>query len=135
MRWWRRRVEAPVWCQGCGEQHPVCCMNWDSIGQYRCRQCNPDPGIPHESQTPAQRARSRRYAAAAAGTAKQWRCTECGRRLRRKVWSPMACWATGEHRAEAEALSGVLKGVELCDDCVGSEPFNRGWIASDIVTM
>lgn len=135
MRWFRRRAPEPVWCEGCEQQRPVCCMNWNSIGLYRCRQCNPDPGLPNDSQTPAQRARSLRYAAAASGTAKSWRCTECGRRLKKTVWHPAAYWATAEHRAEAEALSGVLKNVELCTDCAGSDPSARGWISMDIVRM
>ena len=135
MRWFRRRrAQEPVWCQGCGRERPVCCMNWDSVGQYRCRQCNPDPGIPHDSQTASQRARSLRYAAAIAGTAKPWRCTECGRRLRKSVWHPAAYMADDAHRAEAELLAAVLKNAELCVDCVGSDPFARGWIQMDIVS-
>lgn len=132
MRFWRKQ-ELDTWCQGCGTEWPVCAMNWDTIGQYRCRICNPDPGAPHDAQTPAQRVRSQRYAAARAGTAKRYRCTECGRRIRKHGWNFCAPWATGKHRETAEALAPLFTNVELCDDCVGPDPHTHGWMGFDLV--
>jgi hypothetical protein len=96
-------------------------MNWTDTGQYRCRQCNPDPGPPHDAQGPAQHARSLRYAAATAGTAKSYRCTECGRKIRKHVWHPS--WD-----------NPLPSNVELCEHCIGDD---RGdihrWMGFDIV--
>lgn len=105
-------------------------MNWDSIGQYRCRQCNPDPGVPHDGQTPAQRARSMRYVAAAARSGRRWRCTECGRKLRKTLYTYcMPPWL------DDPELRKVLQNVELCADCVGDDRFENGWWGMDIVRM
>lgn len=116
----RRRSNrlASAWCAGCDTQRPVCAMNWDSIGQYRCRSCNPDPGQPHEAQSPIQHARSLRYARA---NGARYRCTECGVKLRKHVWHPS--WD-----------NPLPHGVELCDQCIGDDHDDiRQWLGMDIV--
>jgi DNA-directed RNA polymerase subunit RPC12/RpoP len=96
-------------------------MGWTDTGQYRCRQCNPDPGPPHPAQPPAQHARSQRYAAAKAGTSPRYRCTECGTKLRKHVWHPS--WS-----------NPLPRGVALCDQCIGdnTDDFAQ-WMGMDIV--
>jgi hypothetical protein len=115
------RKPPTTWCAGCDAQRPVCAMNWTDTGQYRCRQCNPDPGPPHDAQAPSQHARSLRYAAAHAGTAKRHRCTECGTKLRRHLF--VAGWASGLK----------FQNVELCNDCIGDNPAFGEWFQMELV--
>lgn len=120
---WRRQPTTSIWCQGCSTEWPTCAMGWTDTGLYRCRRCNPNPGPPHAAQTPAQRQRSERYAKASITSQ---RCTECGRKLRKHSWSP----CSPQPGAET-----VPTEVVLCDDCVGPDPFEHGWMGFDIVRM
>ncbi|MCV7208377.1 hypothetical protein [Mycolicibacterium canariasense] len=97
-------------------------MNWNTLGLYRCRQCNPDPGPPHDSQSPQQRACSLRYAAARRSL--RHRCTECGRKYR-DHYVMSGPWRLPP---EDQALYEILKDVSLCPDCVGDDPFDHGWM-------
>lgn len=114
-----------TWCESCGIEWSVRGMGWTDAGLYRCRRCNPDPGPPHEMQTPVQHARSKRYAAAKDGRARRQRCTECGCKIRKYGFSP-SNWPGGESE-------NVHYNVELCSDCVGPDPYKHGWLGFELV--
>jgi len=114
----------PTLCEECGHLWHPKAMNWNTIGLYRCRRCNPDPGPPTQTMSPQQLVRAKRYARVIENTAPAGRCTECGCKLRKIVWHPLT-WC--------DNAESVHHGVQLCGDCVGPDPFDHGWMAMQIV--